>query len=170
WFNKTDKKNWFSKDEQFDQYLRDHFGELHNAASMGELYSWRVDAKGRLAEIIILDQFSRNIYRDKAQAFTNDTLSLCLAQEAVANKLDKDLVSSEKAFLYMPYMHSESRLIHTEAVKLYDAPGLESNLRFEQRHKDIIDKFGRYPHRNEALGRESTKEELSFLCRPGSSF
>jgi len=170
WFNEIDRKRWFSKDKIFDQYLADHFGELHQAAAKGELYSWRIDARGRLAEIIALDQFSRNIYRDKPQAFAHDTLALCLAQESVDRKLDEDLSPMEQAFLYMPYMHSESSVIHEQAMRLFAAPGLESNFRFEKRHKEVIDKFGRYPHRNKILGRASTPEELSFLSTPGSSF
>ena len=170
WFKEIDRKKWFSKDKLFDQYLVEHFGELHHAATMGELYSWRIDARGRLAEIIILDQFSRNIYRDNAQAFSNDALALCLAQETVDQKLDGELNPTEQAFLYMPYMHSESPVIHEEALRLFAAPGLENNYRFERKHKEIIDKFGRYPHRNDILGRESTSEEVSFLSNPGSSF
>ncbi|MGK0473065.1 MAG: hypothetical protein ACJAR0_003557 [Candidatus Azotimanducaceae bacterium] len=170
WFIETGTKNWFAKNEIFDQHLMNQFGEVHQAAAQGELYSWRVDVRGRLAEIIILDQFSRNLYRDKPQAFANDTLALCLAQEAVDQKLDENLNATEQAFLYMPYMHSESALIHDEALRLFAAPGLESNYRFEKRHKEAIDKFGRYPHRNAILGRVSTQEELSFLSTPGSSF
>jgi uncharacterized protein (DUF924 family) len=170
WFNEIDRKKWFSKDKIFDQYLAEHFGELHHSAEKGELYSWRIDAKGRLAEIIILDQFSRNIYRNKAQAFSNDTLALCLAQETVERKLDEDLNPTEQAFLYMPYMHSESSVIHNEAMRLFAGPGLDSHYRFEKKHKEIIDKFGRYPHRNKILGRASTLEETGFLSTPGSSF
>lgn len=170
WFNEIDKKNWFSKDTLFDQHLADHFGELHQAAAMGELSSWRVDGSGRLAEIIVLDQFSRNIYRDQPQAFAYDTVALCLAQECVAREIDKELNATEQAFLYMPYMHSESSVIHADAMRLFATPGLEDNYRFEKRHKDVIDEFGRYPHRNEILGRASTPEELSFLSTPGSSF
>jgi len=170
WFNEIDRKSWFSKDKLFDQHLLDHFGPLHQAAAKGELYSWRVDVRGRLAEIIVLDQFSRNIYRDNSLAFASDALALCLAQESVDQKLDQDLNPTEQAFLYMPYMHSESSLIHEEAMRLFSTPGLEDNYRFEKRHKDVIDQFGRYPHRNEILGRKSTPEELGFLSTPGSSF
>lgn len=142
----------------------------YQAAAAGELNEWRLSAQGRLAEIIVLDQFSRNIFRDQAKAFANDNLSLVLAQEAVrAGALD-ELESRQQAFLIMPYMHSESGLIHEEAVKLFSRPGLEFNLDFELRHKEIIDRFDRYPHRNEILGRESSPEEIDFLRQPGSSF
>ena len=118
----------------------------------------------------MLDQFSRNIYRDDARSFASDTLALALAQEAVASGADQSLSAVERSFLYMPYMHSESAAIHIVAMQLFDQPGLESNLEFEKRHKAIIDRFGRYPHRNAVLGRASTPEEVEFLKQPGSSF
>ncbi len=118
----------------------------------------------------MLDQFSRNIHRDDAQAFSCDVVALVLAQEAVRVGADQELASKQKAFLYMPYMHSESLPVHEEAVKLFSQPGLEFNLDFEKKHKVIIERFRRYPHRNALLGRESTAEELAFLQEPGSSF
>jgi uncharacterized protein (DUF924 family) len=127
-------------------------------------------AKGRLAEIIILDQFSRNIFRDTPQAFANDPLALALAQEALAVDADKALSPTERSFLYLPFMHSESAEIHKVAVMLYGLPGLEDNLDFELKHQTIIIRFGRYPHRNKILGRESTAEEIEFLKEPGSGF
>jgi uncharacterized protein (DUF924 family) len=119
---------------------------------------------------MVLDQFSRNIHRDTAAAFANDALALALAQEAVARGSDRELPVPHRAFLYLPWMHSESPTIHEEALRLFAQPGLEHNLEFERQHKAIIDRFGRYPHRNEALGRASTQEELAFLREPGSSF
>ena len=118
----------------------------------------------------MLDQFSRNLHRGDGRAFANDAMALALAQEAVAAGADQGLTTDERGFLYMPYMHSESRAIHEVAVGLFTDLGLESNLDFELRHKEIIDRFGRYPHRNEVLGRESTPEEIEFLKQPGSSF
>ena len=118
----------------------------------------------------MLDQFSRNMYREQAQAFACDAMALVLAQTAVALQADLELPVSRRTFLYMPYMHSESPVIHTVALTLFDTPGLEGNLAFELKHKDIIDRFGRYPHRNTALGRPSTPQELDFLATPGSSF
>lgn len=170
WFDETDTRLWFKKDTDFDGLIRQRFLDVHGAAAAGELYSWRETAAGRLAEIIILDQFSRNIFRDDAKAFASDTLALVLAQEAVYNGVLNDLELRQQAFLIMPYMHSESAFIHEEAVKLFSRPGLEFNLDFEYRHKDIIDRFGRYPHRNALLGRDSTAEEIAFLEQPGSSF
>ena len=170
WFHDTEPKLWWKKDLQFDQLVKDGFQETLEQAIRGELSAWRDYPLGRLAEIIVLDQFSRNIYRDSAQAFSQDAQALSLAQEAVRMKADKELSAKQNAFLYMPYMHSELPEIHEQAVRLYSAVGLEGNLDFEMKHKAIIDRFGRYPHRNEVLGRQSTAEEIEFLQRPGSSF
>ncbi len=170
WFEELQPKNWFEKSNDLDEDIKTRFLETYKAAFAGELFFWRDTAKGRLAEIIVLDQFARNIFRDQGQAFAGDSLALVLAQEAVHNASDNELSTTEKSFLYMPYMHSESKLIHEQAVKLFSQPGLEFNLDFELKHKKIIDQFGRYPHRNDLLGRESTKEEMDFLKQPGSSF
>ena len=123
-----------------------------------------------MAEIVALDQFSRNVYRDTARAFVQDALALALAQELVASGQDRSLPLAQRSFAYMPYMHSESALIHAQAVALFSQPGMEDALRFELRHQAIIARFDRYPHRNAILGRISTAEELAFLGEPGSSF
>ena len=170
WFEELNRADWFKKNLELDQEIRQRFEGTVIRASLGECFVWRDTIEGRLAEIIVLDQFSRNIYRDSARAFAQDGLALVLAQEAVARDLDSWLEYPQLAFLYMPYMHSESLLIHEQAVELFSKPGLESNLDFELRHKAIIDRFGRYPHRNEVLGRTSTAEEIAFLSEPGSSF
>jgi uncharacterized protein (DUF924 family) len=126
--------------------------------------------EGRLAEIIVLDQFSRNVWRDTPRAFAQDALALALAQELVASGQDRSLPVAQRSFAYMPYMHSESALIHEQAVALFSQPGMADTLRFELQHKAIVDRFGRYPHRNAILGRSSTAKELAFLSGPGSSF
>lgn len=118
----------------------------------------------------MLDQFSRNLFRGSALSFAQDLAALVLAQEAVAAGLHLQLAPVERAFLFLPYMHSESRAIHVEAERLYREHAPPGNYDFELRHKAIIDRFGRYPHRNAVLGRASTAEELEFLKRPGSSF
>lgn len=143
---------------------------MHAQAVQCELFGWRAHPFGRLAEIIVLDQFSRNIYRGTARAFEADSLALALAQEAVATAVAAVLGPDHRSFLYMPYMHSESRRIHEIAVGLFSEAGLEPSLKSEIRHKAIIDRFGRYPHRNAILGRVSSQEELEFLKAPGSSF
>ena len=170
WFFEAGPKQWFRKNREFDQILAERFGALHYAACRCELFAWRDSSRGALAEILLLDQFSRNIYRDQARAFGQDSLALIVAQHLVAQGGDKDLPSEQRAFAYMPYMHSESPVIHREALRLFDQPGLERNLYHEQRHLAIIERFGRYPHRNAVLGRESTEEELAFLRESGSSF
>ena len=170
WFEEIEPKQWWEKSDEFDSLIESRFGALHASASRCELYDWREKAGGRLAEIIVLDQFSRNMYRDRPQAFACDSLALALSQTAVAMGAGRELEADRRPFLYMPYMHSESRKIHEIAVSLFSSPGLERSLDFELRHKAIIDRFGRYPHRNAVLGRESTEEELEFLKTPGSSF
>ena len=170
WFEDIEPKQRFIKDLDFDESLRARFGETHLRATQGLLYPWREHPLDALAEIIVLDQFSRNMFRDTRAAFATDTLALILAQEAIRKKFDKELENNKRSFLYMPFMHSESKEIHDIALFLFDQPGLEDSFNFEIKHKAIIDRFGRYPHRNEILGRESTDEELEFLSQPSSSF
>ncbi|MFM2579542.1 DUF924 family protein [Vibrio fortis] len=170
WFDELTPRDWFNGGKEIDQLIIERFSDLHTAAVQSELYTWRESALGRLAEIIVLDQFSRNIGRDTSQAFSADPMALALAQEAVAGGYDHQLSEQQKSFLYMPYMHSESLMIHEKAVELFSQTGLEHNLDFEFKHKVIIEKFGRYPHRNQVLGRVSTEEELAFLQQPDSSF
>lgn len=169
WFEQIDPAQWWHKDADFDATIRVRFGALHASASRAELWHWRDNPDGRLAEIIVLDQFSRNLYRDDPRAFANDPLALALAQELVRGGGDLRIDAQRRAFAYMPYMHSESAPIHDVAVELFRerAP---SNLDYELRHKAIIDRFGRYPHRNAALGRASSAAETAFLAQPGSSF
>jgi uncharacterized protein (DUF924 family) len=170
WFEETPPQAWWTVDAAFDRTLKARFGELLCRAAACELYTWRVDARGRLAEIVVLDQFSRNIHRDTALAFAQDAMALVLAQEAVAAGALAQLPPIQRAFLLLPYMHSESSLIHAQAEALYREHAPPENFDFELRHKAIIDRFGRYPHRNATLGRASTPEEIEFLRTPGSSF
>lgn len=150
--------------------IEDKFLSTYQQAIEGELYQWRQSAEGRLAEIIVLDQFSRNMFRDKKAAFAYDYLAVALTQAAVDVGADAELLDQPRklSFLYMPLMHSESAIIHQQAVEVFSKSGLESNLDFEYRHKKIIDQFGRYPHRNEILDRQSTAEEIEFLTQPGA--
>lgn len=170
WFRELAPKQWWVKSDELDRQIETRFGALLAAAERCELFGWRETAWGRVAEVIVLDQFSRNIYREQARAFANDALALGLAQTAVADGVDRELEATQQVFLYMPHMHSESRLIHAQAVRLFSQPGMENNLAFELKHKAIIERFGHYPHRNAALGRISTPEEIEFLKAPGSSF
>lgn len=170
WFEEIDQSQWWAKDDDFDKLIIERFSEVHAKATRCELFEWRIDAKGRLAEVIVLDQFSRNMFRGSPLAFANDSLSLALAQEAISAKADEVLSPIERSFLYMPFMHSESLKIHEVAIELYQKNGIQNNFDFELKHKQIIEKFGRYPHRNSILGRKSTEEEIEFLKQPGSGF
>ena len=170
WFTELTPKQHYAKDAALDEAIRSRFGATLEAAARCELFAWRATPEGRLAEVLVLDQFSRNVYRDTARAFAQDALALALAQELVASGQDRSLPVVQRSFAYMPYMHSESALVHAQAVALFTQPGMEDTLRFELRHQEIIERFGRYPHRNVLLGRESTPEEMAFLSEPGSAF
>lgn len=170
WFKEIKPSQWWAKDDEFDQLIKRKFSDIHNRATKCELFEWRDTPKGRLAEIIVLDQFSRNMFRGTPKAFAQDQMALILAQEAISLGVDRQLESKERGFMYLPLMHSESIVIHEAAEVLYRKHGDSSNLKFELSHKHIIEKFGRYPHRNEILGRTSTDEETAFLKQPGSSF
>ena len=170
WFEELNPKQWWGKDKALDNLIKETFLDFHNKAIKGELWSWRETPEGSLAEVIIIDQFSRNIYRDKPESFLYDGMALILAQNAIAKNFDTQLSPTQRSFLYLPYMHSESMQIHDEAVKLYKSLGSQDNYEFELKHKAIIDQFGRYPHRNKILGRNSTVDEIKFLQLPNSSF
>jgi uncharacterized protein (DUF924 family) len=170
WFEEIDPSQWWTKDQQFDEMITRRFSDIHLRVNKCELYPWRTTALGRLAEIIILDQFSRNMYRDQPLSFASDSLALALCQEAISTGANLDLSASQKGVLYMPFMHSESLTIHDVAVELFTENGVESTLDFELKHRVIIEKFGRYPHRNKILGRHSSQAEIVFLGQHGSSF
>lgn len=170
WFKELEPKQWWVVDPTLDAKIVERFGALLARAARGELYGWRDTPRGRLAEVIVLDQFSRNIHRNTPAAFSQDPMALALSQEAIASGVLGHLEPVERSFLLMPFMHSESAAIHIEAERLFKEWALPSNHEFELRHKAIIDRFGRYPHRNAMLGRESTPEETEFLQQPGSSF
>ncbi|MFK0572098.1 DUF924 family protein [Endozoicomonas sp.] len=168
WFQELKPAQWYEKNPALDQQIIERFGEIHAMAVAGELFSWRTTPAGRVAELIVLDQFSRNMFRDSAKSFAFDGIALVLAQEAVSTGALDHLGEFQKNLILMPYMHSESRVVHEEAMGLRKRYGLD--LAWEQKHKEIIDRFGRYPHRNEILDRVSTPEEVEFLKQPGSSF
>ncbi len=170
WFDELDNQRRFAKDAALDALMGERFGSALQAAIRGELAHWRATPQGRLAEIIVLDQFSRNIFRDQPSAFAQDPQALALSQALVASGQALSLSPEQRAFAYMPYMHSESALIHSQAVLLFSEPGLEGNLNYELKHQAIIERFGRFPHRNAILGRVSTPAEEAFLQQPGSAF
>lgn len=170
WFGDEVRPFWFVKNDEFDNTVYAKFLTTLEYAKRGELDDWRGDIKGRLAEIIVLDQFSRNIYRDTPQAFAQDGMALVLAQEAINLPAFADLAEDERNFVLLPFMHSESKAVHDKALPYFQKCASEQTLDFEYKHKVIIDRFGRYPHRNAILGRVSTAEELAFLSQPNSSF
>ena len=164
WFSDKSRPKWFANEPSFDAVVSARYGAVLQAAKRGELFQWRETIRGRLAEIIVLDQFSRNIHRGMAAAFECDAQALVLAQEAVRDETRLELTPDEKAFLYMPFMHSESPVIHEEGLKLFSEVGLEPHLAYEEQHRRVIQRFGRFPHRNAILGRASTAEEDLYLA------
>jgi len=163
WFQEAGSKRWFKQSDGFDEQCRERFGGTFAAARRGELWRWRETPEGRCAEIILLDQFSRNLYRRGPEAYSLDPMALALAQEAIACgdhlRMDKD----QRYFTYMPFMHSESLRIHEQAIILFEGLGNADALRYEHAHLDVLRRFGRYPSRNAQLGRESTAEEAQYL-------
>ncbi len=170
WFEEIQAKQVWIKDAAFDQLITDRFFKVYTQATRCELYKWREYPEGRLAEIIVLDQFSRNMFRDSSQAFAFDSLALSLTQQALDLGIDKQLEPRKRNFIYLPLMHSESKIIHQYALEIYTKNSKHASLKFEIKHKNIIDRFGRYPHRNKVMGRKSTDEEVEFLKQPGSGF
>ena len=161
---------WFRKDAVFDSLIRDRFLDLHGRAAAGKCDAMAADAKGSLALIVVLDQFSRNLYRDSPQAFACDGRALGLARQALARGFDRGLPDVERVFLYLPFEHAEDAAVQAESVALFATVPDERTQRFARRHQEIVERFGRFPHRNAALGRVSTEEELAFLREPESSF
>ncbi len=170
WFEELTPPQWFEKNLEMDAQISDRFADVHALAITGALKPWRETAQGRLAEVIVLDQFSRNMFRDTPGSFASDALALQRSRDAIDAGADQELSEQRRMFLYMPFMHSESAEVHLEAVRLFESLGNSKALEFEHLHKVIIDRFGRYPHRNEILGRASTPEEREFLTQPNSSF
>lgn len=171
WFEETSPEQRFVVDEEFDNKIRTKFQDTLERLVSGETAEWRSSPQGRLAEIIVLDQFTRNMFRGTPKAFAYDEIALSLAKEAVKLGIDKKLSGEQRYFIYMPYMHSESREVHREAIWFFLSLPFSkwwSWISYEYKHKKIIDRFGRYPHRNKILGRVPTPEEIEFLkSNPG---
>ena len=170
WFEEHGPKDWFAKNPEFDAKIRSLFGALHARAARGELDDWIETPKGALALILVLDQFSRNLYRDSARAFACDPKALEITRLAVEKGLHNGLAERERVFVFVPFEHSEDRRDQELSVKYFASLADKSYLEWAEKHKAIIERFGRYPHRNAALGRKSTPEEIAFLAGPGSSF
>ncbi len=172
---------WWKKDDAIDEAIRARFGETHASAARGELDGWAATPRGRVALVIVLDQFSRNLHRGSPDAFANDDKALALAREGVERGEHRTLPPLHAYFLVMPFMHAEDRDAQARCVELFReladvAPNealeesFANGVDFAERHRVIVDRFGRFPHRNDVLGRESTDEEREFLTQPGSSF
>lgn len=170
WFLELQPQQWWVKDPDVDSEIAERFSTIHFRAGRGELWNWRASTEGRLAEIIVLDQFSRNLYRDDYRAYSSDALALGLSQEALSLGIANDMPIERVTFLYMPFMHSESLVIQKRSLELHSSPGLENRFPWAVRHHEIIERFGRFPHRNTSMNRESTEAEKEFLLQPGSSF
>jgi uncharacterized protein (DUF924 family) len=166
---------WFRKDPAFDQQVRERFGATIEAALTGRLEAWATEPLSALAQVIVLDQFTRNAFRDTARAFAADERALVAARAMVDAGQDRGLSGVQRQFVYMPFEHAEDRAAQEQALRLFarlgeDEPALADLLRWAQAHHDIVARFGRFPHRNALLGRASTPEEEAFLNTPGSSF
>jgi uncharacterized protein (DUF924 family) len=170
WFETLSPKDWWRKNLSLDAQIRNDFGAGHEQAAQGATIGRRETDAGRVAEIIVLDQFSRNMFRGQPDSFAYDTHALELSKAAVAAGAHTRLDQVKTSFLLMPYMHSESLADHEQGLPLFEQYCSEGTLDFERRHAAIIEEFGRYPHRNEILGRESTPEEIEFLKQAGASF
>lgn len=170
WFDPEHIPLHFDENEAFDELIRTKFLKTWEAASEGLLMDWRKDIKGRLAEIIVLDQFSRNLWRDDIRTYTQDKMAIVLAQEVLSHPDYNKLSIDEKRFIMLPFMHSESIELHDWAMKHYEEIGDEDLIYFEKLHRDVLDEFGRYPYQNDDLGRKSTPEELKYLEEKAGQF
>lgn len=170
WFKETPSQQWFQKNPDFDHQIQRRFGPALAAAVAGELDAWLESPRGSLAMVILLDQFSRNIYRDDPRAFAGDEKARTITKTLIENGADKEFESRERTFLYMPLMHSEDEADQGLSVEIFEAYSNPNTADFARRHRDIIVRYGRFPHRNKILGRPSTPAEVEFLKQPGSSF
>ena len=170
WFVQHGPEDWFGAKPEFDALIAAEFGETHAAIARGEGWTWRSTAEGRLAEIVVLDQFSRQLFRGRAQAFAHDDMALVLAQEAVAGGHHNFLPMPQRMFLLLPYQHAESPVVQAESVRLHTALGDPEVLKFAEGHAACIKRFGRFPKRNAALGRQSTEQELEYIASTEGMF
>jgi uncharacterized protein (DUF924 family) len=174
WFGRHEtprfRKFWFAKSFATDRRIRERFRKALEAAKAGKLDHWKKTPRGRLALIILLDQFSRNIYRGERTSFAADAKALRLAQEGIRTGHHRQLHPLERIFFYMPFMHSEKKAHQKRSVDLFTKLRMKENLWYAKEHQRVIDEFGRFPHRNAILGRRSTKKELEYLAKPGAGF
>jgi len=169
------RAEWFRKDPAFDARIAHRFGTLIDEALAGGLEAWASDPAGALAQVVVLDQFTRNRFRGGARAFAGDARALSAALDIVARGWDRSMTGVQRQFVYLPFEHSEDLAMQRESMRLFgqlaqDEPALAGLLDWARRHEAIVERFGRFPHRNGVLGRPSTAEEVSFLAQPGSGF
>lgn len=164
WFAPGMERRWFRSSPSLDRQIRDRFEVVWEAAAAGELDDWSQTADGALALVIVLDQLPLNMFRADPKAFSTEAKAIAICKQAVDRGCDRQLPIERVAFLYMPLMHSESLADQDRSVELFEAAGLEDNLRFARHHRDLIRRFGRFPHRNAILGRRSTAEERDYLA------
>lgn len=163
WFSDEVSQYWFNSTEEFDRQLREDYAELWQQAADGALIEWQESASGSLSLVILLDQFPLNMFRGEAKCFSTEAQSREVAQTAIDQGFDIDMPTKQKSFLYMPFMHSESLDDQAKSLRIFSQPGLEDNFRFAKHHYDIVERFGRFPHRNAILGRDSTDAEIEYL-------
>ena len=163
WFAEEMRTKWFASTPQLDATIRDQYEHVWKAAMRGKLEGWLDDPEGCLALAIVLDQFPLNMFRGTPKSFASEAKSRDVARHAIDHGYDKQIDAGRVAFLYMPFMHSENLADQDLSVQLFAAAGLENNLRFAQHHREIVRRFGRFPHRNAILGRVSTPQELEYL-------
>jgi len=170
WFNELTPEQHFAVDPLLDETICARFAPLRETLFATDAEGWQGDGNTLLAAIIVLDQFSRNIFRNSAEAFAADPLALNLSLAAISSGYHAELEAARRAFLYMPLMHCEDRGVQLFSARCFSEPGLEHNLGFAKAHADVIERFGRFPSRNQALGRESTEAEMAFLSQSGSGW
>jgi uncharacterized protein (DUF924 family) len=166
WFAETIQPLWFAATPDFDEALRARFLTTYRAAAAGQLTDWEATPEGALALVIALDQFPLNLFRGQAESFATEAAARAVADRAIARGFDRAMPPIQRQFLYLPFMHSETLDDQERSVRLYQQPGLEDSLRFARHHRDLIARFGRFPHRNAILGRASTAEESAYLASP----
>lgn len=172
WFEETQPQQWFQKNEDFDNLIRERFHSTYRLAVDGLCDLWRDDAQGCLALCIVLDQFPRNMFRGQPEAFAADPKALLVAKHAIARGFDQTLPATQRRFLYLPFEHSENLEDQKRCVELFHTLQAEDPLGYDYalRHQDVITRFGRFPHRNAVLGRKNTPQEDEYLAQPGAGF
>lgn len=168
WFAPDVRPLWFAATPHFDEQLRARFLTTYRVAAAGRLTDWETTAEGALALVIVLDQFPLNLFRSQPESFATEATARAVADRAIVRGFDRAVPPIQRQFLYLPFMHSEALADQERSVRLYQQPGLEDGLRFARHHRDLIARFGRFPHRNAILGRTSTPEERAYLASPGA--